>query len=99
MKFINPLMIIWLAIQMLTIYLTFFSQSQDSVIIFWITFPFFILNCIGIAIILTGKPKTGSILFLIGSVVFMPIGLIGAMGARKNLNQIKEDKFIKTLNT
>lgn len=90
-------MIIWLIIQLLIVLFTMYSQEKESLIIFWMTLPFLILNCIAILIILLGKPKTGSILFLIGSVLFIPIGLIGAIGARKILNKIKEKKFLETL--
>lgn len=97
MKWINSQMVIWLVIQLLMLLFTMSSQEQESLIIFWMTLPFAILNCIAIAIILFGKPKTGSILFFIGSVLFIPIGIIGAIGARKNLNQIKKEKFINTI--
>ncbi|WP_109436914.1 hypothetical protein [Aquimarina sp. AU119] len=97
MKMINPLMMIWIAIQLLIVLFTINSHEDESLIIFWMTLPFLILNCIGIIIILLGKPKTGSTLFLIGSILFVPIGLIGVMGARKVLNKIKEDKFLETL--
>lgn len=90
-------MIIWLIIQFLFVLFTISSTERDSLIIFWMTLPFLILNCIAVAIILLGQPKIGSILFLIGSVIFVPIGIIGAIGARKILNQIKEEKFINTL--
>ncbi len=90
-------MIIWLIIQFLIVLFTMSSQDSESLIMFWFTLPFLILNCIAIFIILLGKPKTGSILFLIGSILFIPIGLIGAIGARKILNEIKEKKFLETL--
>ncbi|WP_103070481.1 hypothetical protein [Aquimarina sediminis] len=96
-KLINPLMIVWLIIQLLIVLFTMNSSDNEGLILFWMALPCLILNCIGVMIILSGKPKTGSILFMIGSVVFVPIGLIGAMGARKILNKIKEDKFLETL--
>ncbi len=97
MKLINSQLIIWLVIQLLLVLFTMSSEGKESLIIFWLTLPFLILNCIGVIIIVSGKPKTGSILFLIGSAIFVPIGIIGVIGARKILNQIKEEKFINTL--
>ncbi len=90
-------MIIWLIIQLSIVLFTISSNDQDALIFFWITLPFLILNSIGIIIILLGKPKIGSTLFLIGSIIFVPIGLIGAIGAKKILNKIKEDQFLETL--
>ncbi|MFL1895834.1 hypothetical protein ACJRPK_09030 [Aquimarina sp. 2-A2] len=97
MKRINMQMILWLMIQLLIVIGSTFLKGDESLILFWMTLPFLIVNCIATIIILFGKPKTGSIIFLIGSIVFVPIGLIGVMGARKTLNKIKEEKFLKTL--
>ncbi|WP_378172183.1 hypothetical protein [Aquimarina sp. SS2-1] len=99
MKFINYQMVIWLIIQLLIIISTKPSTNSDSNVVFWCTLPFLILNCIAIVTILLGKPKTGSIIFLVGSIPFVPIGLIGVVGARKITNQIKKDQFFKTLNS
>ncbi|TPN85098.1 hypothetical protein [Aquimarina algicola] len=97
MKLLNPQMVIWLVIQLLLVIFTISATNEEGIILFWMTLPFLILNCIGVIIIILGKPKIGSTIFLIGSVLFVPIGLIGVFGARKILNQIKEEKFINTL--
>lgn len=51
--------------------------------------PFFLLNIVGMALILLGKIKPGAILFIIGCIPFAPVGLIGALGAKKMLLELK----------
>jgi hypothetical protein len=58
---------------------------------------FLLLNIIGVVLILIHKVKTGSILFLVGSLGFIPIGLLGAIGARNNLDKLKEQEFKEKL--
>ncbi|WP_160112199.1 hypothetical protein [Aquimarina sp. AU58] len=51
----------------------------------------------GLLLIITNTQKLGCILFFIGCIPFLPIGFIGAFGARKHLNTIEEEKFLKQL--
>ncbi|MBL6446678.1 hypothetical protein JMN32_10170 [Fulvivirga sp. 29W222] len=53
-----------------------------------------LFNIIGIGLIKIGKVKSGAMVFLISSGILVPIGLIGAMGARKVLDKLKKDEFI-----
>ncbi len=43
--------------------------------------------------IVIGNPKFGATAFLIGSVLFLPIGVIGMIGATKVLDQLEEEDF------
>lgn len=97
MKFINPLMVIWIIIHAIITLIFGISSEPESYFIFYFSLVFFILNCIGLLLIITDQVKIGGLLFLIGSAVLIPIGLIGAFGARKLLNKIKKDKFLETL--
>ncbi|HEX7415439.1 MAG TPA: hypothetical protein VF411_15460 [Bacteroidia bacterium] len=54
---------------------------------------FLCMNIVGVVLLLMNRPKLGNMLFLIGSMGFIPIGLIGAFGARKNMDRIKEEEF------
>ena len=76
------------------------AQLADSeMLFFYLTFPFVIANIVGIFLIISGKVKTGAIVFMVGSVAFIPIGLIGFFGARSVLNKLKQKDFYKELNT
>jgi len=57
-----------------------------------------VLNLIGMAIIKSGKKKEGAWVFLISSALLVPIGLIGAFGAHKIIDEEKKQKFYNSLN-
>ncbi|MTI27232.1 hypothetical protein [Fulvivirga kasyanovii] len=54
-----------------------------------------VFNIIGLMLIKTGKTRPGAMVFLISSGLLVPIGLIGAMGARKVLDKLKKDEFLQ----
>jgi hypothetical protein len=58
-----------------------------------IMFGFVALSIAGIVLVAAGSRRTGAIVAMIGSVVFVPIGIIGAIGARKILDQLKQEEF------
>lgn len=62
----------------------FFAFIPGAVVLF---------NIIGIALILSKYKKAGAWMFLISSAVLVPIGMIGAIGARQILDEIKKEKF------
>ncbi|WP_417312937.1 hypothetical protein [Ectopseudomonas khazarica] len=47
--------------------------------------PFLVLNMIGMLLVMLDKAKLGAILFIIGCVPFVPVGVIGILGAKKSL--------------
>ncbi|MCQ2028241.1 hypothetical protein [Stutzerimonas zhaodongensis] len=52
--------------------------------------PFLALNILGMLLVILGKTKPGAILFIIGCVPFIPIGVIGILGAKKSLLGMSE---------
>lgn len=61
--------------------------------------PFVAVYVLGIIFLLVGKLKQGSLLCIIGSAGFIPIGIIGIMGARSMSNKEKQTNFYSNLNT
>ncbi|GAA4113786.1 hypothetical protein GCM10022393_13010 [Aquimarina addita] len=41
------------------------------------------------------KIKIGGILYIVGCILFVPIGLVGVVGVKKAMNEVKEQKFIE----
>lgn len=54
-----------------------------------------LLYLIGIILIVTNKNKIGSILFYIGSIMFIPLGILGIIEVKKTVQNLKEEQFIK----
>lgn len=85
---VNGMMIAGVIIN--SIILIFNAANPDyGAVIGAILAPFIILSIIGLIVSGTTDKKAGPMMVLIGSVVFVPIGLIGAMGARKVLDRMK----------
>ncbi|VXD04859.1 conserved hypothetical protein [Pseudomonas sp. 8Z] len=49
--------------------------------------PFVALNLVGMLLVALDKTKVGAILFIIGCVPFVPVGVIGILGAKKSLQR------------
>ncbi len=47
--------------------------------------PFVVLNLVGMLLVALDKTKVGAILFIIGCVPFVPVGVVGILGAKKSL--------------
>jgi hypothetical protein len=56
-------------------------------------FAFVAMSITGLVMIGSGNAKTGARLVIAGSLFFVPIGLIGAIGGFKVLDQAKKDEF------
>ncbi|MBP1840548.1 hypothetical protein [Formosa algae] len=54
-----------------------------------------IMCYIGFIVMQCNQAKIGSIIFCIGSVLFIPIGLVGIIGVRKIVEHIEAEKFKK----
>lgn len=50
------------------------------------------ISLIGLILAANNKNKIGGILIIIGSVIFIPLGLIGVFGGRKIINRVTEEK-------
>lgn len=55
-------------------------------------------NVIGMLLTFTDLKKAGYMTFIISSTILVPIGLIGVISARKELEKLKQEEFNKTLN-
>ncbi len=54
---------------------------------------FVLISMIGLLICFTSSGKTGPILVAVGSVLFVPLGLIAVFGVRKVLDEIQREKL------
>ncbi len=57
-----------------------------------------LFNIIGIVMIQLGNKTAGARIFMISSALLVPIGLIGAMGARKIIDEEKRKDFYNSTN-
>ncbi|MDC1105411.1 hypothetical protein OAT16_01820 [Prolixibacteraceae bacterium] len=92
---INAGMIIAVVIHIF-ITLLLFSDPDKSQIGF-LGLAVVIGNILGILLVAIGKKEAGYKTFMISSFVLVPIGLIGAKSARKELDEIKNEKFKDSL--
>lgn len=90
---INALTVLGLIINSLITIFIYTSGEYKGLDIIMITA--LLLSCIGIIIMKFYNVKIGSIIFSIGSFVFIPIGIIGIIGVRKIVEKIEEEKFNK----
>ncbi|QKX06250.1 hypothetical protein HN014_15470 [Aquimarina sp. TRL1] len=97
MKSLNALIILWFVIQTLLACFFYFSSEREATFLFWIMVPFMIINCLGILFLQLNQTKIGAWMILISSAPFVPAGLIGVLGARKILDQLKEEELLKSL--
>ena len=90
---INTLTILGLIINsLITIFIYASGEYKGLDIIMIIAL---LLSYVGIIIMQFNNAKVGSIIFSIGSFVFIPIGVIGIIGVRKIVEKLEEDKFNK----
>lgn len=59
--------------------------------------PFVLLNVAGMVLIVVGKVRAGCITYMVGAVAFVPIGLIGFLGARAMLDKVRRQAFAEGL--
>ncbi|WP_344925763.1 hypothetical protein [Aquimarina addita] len=53
------------------------------------------ISVIGFILMSINKIKIGGILYIVGCILFVPIGLVGVVGVKKAMNEVKEQKFIE----
>lgn len=56
---------------------------------------FLALNVIGLMMLLFNAVQPGGIIFMVGSFAFIPIGLIGMLGAREAMDEVRRREFSK----
>ena len=60
---------------------------------------FAVVSLAGLFISAASRSKAGPIIVIIGSLCFLPIGLVAAFGARKALDSLKQEAFQESLKT
>ena len=88
---------IWVALAIHLLICLSVLEGENSIVFFVALLPV-TLNIAGIVLMFSKKVKAGCTLFLIGSALFVPIGLIGVFGARKMMDKLKEEDFYTTNN-
>jgi len=91
---INSLTIIGLLINTLITAFVYYTEEYKGLDLFMIIA---LATCyLGFIIMQFKQVKVGSIIFSIGSVAFIPIGIVGIIGVRRIVEHIEEEKFINT---
>lgn len=93
---INKQMIIALAIHIVMVLFSLLDPEYS--ITTYITGGVLFFNLIGILLILLNKKIIGARVFLVSSVILVPIGLIGAFGANRILDEEKKKNFYNEQN-
>jgi len=62
-------------------------------VVSYVMAPAVLANFIGMLMIRMGHFVAGARVFLVSSVIFVPIGIIGALGARKIIDEEKRKDF------
>lgn len=75
--FIHLLAVIWIS-----------SEPRYEGLFVWML-PFLLMNVVGMLLVIIDKTKLGAILFIVGCVPFVPVGVIGILGAKKVLQSLK----------
>ena len=92
MKSTNPT--IYLAF-VIHIIVTLVVGADEEILLYIMAIPL-LMNLVGLIFLsFTDKIKLGAKIFMFGSFVFVPIGLIGVFGCRKVLDALNEDEFFK----
>lgn len=71
------------------------AASPDTQAITPFLASFVLLNVIGMVLVGIGKLRAGCITYMVGAVVFVPIGLIGVFGARAMLDKHRHQVFME----
>ncbi|WP_372865385.1 hypothetical protein [Spongiibacter sp.] len=76
--FIHLLAVIWISL-----------EPRYEGLFVWML-PFLLMNAAGMLLVMVNKTKLGAIIFIVGCVPFVPVGMIGIFGAKKMLQGINE---------
>lgn len=89
---INKLMVIGFLIEFIVILIVFtdetFPRELGLILLFFI-----VIGIIGLIISSISLTKAGPIIVIIGNVLLIPLGIISILGASKELDIIKREKF------
>jgi hypothetical protein len=76
--FIHLLAVIWISV-----------EPRYEGLFVWML-PFLLMNVAGMLLVMLNKTKLGAIIFIVGCVPFVPVGVIGILGAKKMLQGLNE---------
>jgi hypothetical protein len=65
----------------------------DMPVLPYIFLPILALGLLGLLLIASGSRRIGARIFLVASVVFVPLGMIGIAGARRVLDQLEQESL------
>ena len=95
-KYINKLMIIGTVVNAFMVMTTSVGLAGEvyATIFSLIMLGFLLISIIGLFLSAFNQSKFGPILVIVGSVIFIPIGIIAILGARKVLDNIKREELL-----
>ena len=64
-----------------------FDNAQFVTVATYLCLGFWVVSLAGFMVMLSGKRKLGALLMVIGSMIFVPLGLVAIIGARKATNK------------
>lgn len=84
---LNAMLIISLIINLLGVGSFYMTFGQDT--FFMVMLTFWLIGVIGLAVALFTNNKFGLYAVIFSNIVFLPIGIIGMLGARNALDSLK----------
>lgn len=87
----NGKMLLGMAIHILCVWSV--SAGDYPAVLGIIMSIFLMMNFIGLFLIAVDNVRVGCIMFIVGCVAFVPIGLIGLIGARNVMDEMKRQEF------
>lgn len=91
---IHPLMVFWLFLAVLISFLMAGHEDYGEVLGI-LAAGFTLLSFIGLIVSATTPGRAGPVIFIIGCVFFVPVGMVGAIGARKALEEYERQKMLE----
>lgn len=89
---VNGKMLLGMAIHILCVWSV--SAGDYPAVLGIIMGVFLMMNFIGLFLIAVDSVRVGCIVFIVGCVAFVPIGLIGLIGARNVMDEMKRQQFV-----
>ncbi len=84
---------VWLVGLIINLVITFYALGAYGGVLGGILGGFFTLCLLGTILALSGSGKAGMGLFIVGSIAFVPIGMVGIFGIRKAQDEANAAQF------
>lgn len=75
------------------VFVLFGFSAREFPILTAIMGSFFAVSVLGVVLVGAGARKPGAILSMVGSIVFIPAGVVAAVGARAVLDELAGEEF------